>query len=106
MNKILKRAFLDSVGTFAYIILVVLFMFFLKSFFPELEDIIIIPIAMLLLFVCSAAITGFLVFGKPIMLYIDGKKKEAISLLGHTLGMLFLITVIAFIFLIVYAKFI
>ncbi len=57
---------------------------------------------MLLLFVTSAAITGFLVFGKPAMLYIDGKKKEAISLLGYTIGMLFLITLIVFIFLIAY----
>lgn len=101
MDKIIKRAFIDSVGTTAYIILVVLFIFSLQIFALK-KDIIIIPIAMLLLFVCSAAITGFLVFGKPLMLYVDGKKKEAISLLGYTLGMLFLITLIFFIFLIAY----
>ena len=101
MTKIITRAFIDSVGTAAYIILVVSFIFSLKSF-PEIEDNIIIPIAMLLLFVCSAAITGFLVFGKPVMLYTDGKKREAVSLLGYTLGILVLITIISFIFLIVY----
>jgi hypothetical protein len=57
---------------------------------------------MLLLFVTSAAITGFLVFGKPVMLYIDGKKREAVSLLGYTIGILFLITLVVFIFLIAY----
>lgn len=88
MNKIIKRAFIDSVGTAVYIILVVSFIFSLQIFASK-KDIIIIPIAMLLLFVCSAAITGFLVFGKPVMLYIDGKKKEAISLLNHTIGYYF-----------------
>lgn len=100
MDKIIKKAFIDAIGTAVYIILVVLFMFSLQSFSSEQEDRIIIPIAMLLLFVSSAAITGFLVFGKPIMLYIDGKKKEAVSLLGYTLGILILLTIIAFIFLI------
>ena len=101
MDKIIKRAFIDAIGTTAYIILVVSFIFSLQVLAPK-EDIVIIPIAMLLLFVTSAAITGFLVFGKPVMLYIDGKKREAISLLGYTLGILFLITLIFFIFLIAY----
>jgi|SRR3989344_1401508 len=101
MDKILKRAFIDAVGTAFYIILIVSLIFSLRNF-PKIEDTPLIPIAMLLLFVCSAAITGFLVFGKPVMLYIDGKKKEAVSLLTHTLGMLVLITIVAFIFLLVY----
>ena len=105
MHDILKRAFLNSIGTATYIVLVVLFIFSLQAF-QKKPDNIIIPIAMLLLFVCSAAITGFLVFGKPIMLYIDGKKKEAVLLLGYTLGILVLITLIAFVFLINYFNFI
>jgi len=102
---IIKRAFVDSVGTVAYIILVVSFMFSLRNF-PKMEDTPFIPIAMLLLFVCSAAITGFLVLGKPVMLYIDGKKREAVSLLGYTLGILVLITVVSFIFLLAYFNYI
>ena len=101
MDKIIKRAAINAVGTAIYVVLIVLFIFSLQIFQKE-EDIIIIPMAMLLLFVCSAAITGFLVFGKPIMLYIDGKKREAVSLLGYTIGILALITLISFIILIVY----
>ena len=104
MDKTIKRAFINSVGTFLYILLLVLFVFSLQTFSRQ-KDIIIIPIALLLLFVSSAAITGFLIFGKPVMLYIDGKKREAISLLGYTLGILFLITLISFIFLIAYYSF-
>lgn len=102
MTKIITRAFIDAIGTAAYIILIVSFIFSLQIFSSEPEDTIIIPIAMLLLLVCSAAITGFLVFGKPIMLYVDGKKKEAVSLLGYTIITLALITLIAFILLIAY----
>ena len=102
MNKIIKRALIDSLGTAAYIIFIVLLIFSLQGLFSEKEDIIIIPVAMLLLFVSSASITGFLVFGKPVMLYIDGKKREAVSLLLYTVGILFLITIVSFIFLITY----
>ena len=102
MDRIINRAIINSVGTTAYIILVASFMFFLQSSFSDQKDTIIAPISALLLFVCSAAITGFLVFGKPAMLYVDGKKREAVSLLGYTLTMLFLITIIAFIFLIAF----
>jgi len=46
---------------------------------------------MLLLLVISVAITGFAVFGKSIMWYLDGKKKEAPSLLFLTIGFFALI---------------
>lgn len=95
MDRILRRAFLNALGTAAYIVLVVLFIGSLQRFSSE-PDTLIIPMAMLLLFVCSAAITGFLVLGKPLMLYIDGKKKDAISLLIHTLGILVVITIVVF----------
>ena len=101
MEKIIKNAFKNSIGTTLYIILIVSFIFSLQVFASK-KDTIMIPIAMLLLFVCSAAITGFLVFGKPVMWYIDGKKKEALSLLGYTIGILVAITIICFILLIVY----
>jgi membrane-bound acyltransferase YfiQ involved in biofilm formation len=80
MNQILKRAIINSLGNIVYIILVVSFMSFLQSYFPGEQDkkTIIIPIAMLLLFVCSAAITGLLVLGKPAMLYLDGKKRRPV----------------------------
>ncbi|MDD5023266.1 MAG: hypothetical protein PHU63_03800 [Candidatus ainarchaeum sp.] len=101
MTKIITRALIDSIGTVAYVILVASFMFSLQGLSPK-EDTIFVIASMLLLLVCSAAITGFLVFGKPIMLYMDGKKKEAVSLLGYTIGMLFIITLMIFFLLIVF----
>lgn len=54
------------------------------------------PIAMLMLFVLSAAITGSLVIGRPILLYLDGLKKEAVKMFLFTVGFMFAITVIVF----------
>lgn len=62
----------------------------------------LIPVTLLLLFVFSAAITGFLIFGKPAQMYVDGKKKEALSLLFYTLGIFFVITFIFLILIILF----
>lgn len=97
MDKTIKRAIINSLCTVAYIVLIVSLIFTIGGFLPEPEDLIILPMAMLLLFVCSAAITSFLVFGKPLMMYIDGQKKEAVSLLTYTLGIMVLIAIVLFV---------
>lgn len=102
MKSLLKRALINALGTAVYIMLIASFMFFLQSSFSDQEDTILTTISALLLFVCSATITVFLVFGKPAMLYLDGKKKEALALLGYTIGMLILLTLIAFMVLLFY----
>ncbi len=73
--------------------LVVLFLFYVPEFFQPTFSL-LIPICMLMLFVLSAAVMGILVFGQPILWYLDGKKQEAISLLMYTLGIFFCIWVV------------
>ena len=99
MNKIAKQALLHALGTTAYIVLVASFMFYVSHTMRNTPDTILAPITLMLLLVMSAAITGFLVFGRPAMLYIEGKKKDALSFLGYTLGFLCAFTVIAIIIL-------
>lgn len=101
MNKsILKFAGINALGTFLYIGLVSSLMFNApKIFGSDSKETVLIPIAMLLLFVVSASITGLLVLGRPIMWYLDGKKKEAVSLLVGTIMFLLLITIVAFLVL-------
>ncbi len=101
MEKVVKRAVVDAVSTFVYVVLVALFMSYFEGSAPQ-EDTVFVAIPILLLFVCSAAITGFLVFGKPVMLYLDGKKRESVLLLSYTLVILFVITLVAFGFLVFY----
>ena len=101
MKGVIKYAVMNSLGTAAYIVLVVSLIFFFGSNFPEDGKTIFAPIAMLMLFVFSATFTSTLVFGRPVIWYLDGKKKEAFSLFLYTLGIFLAITLILFLFLIV-----
>jgi hypothetical protein len=100
MNKIIKNAFIDAIGTAVYVVLVASFLYFLQGNVPKINTV-LVPIAMLLLFVFSAALTGFLVFGRPVMLYLDGKKREAILLIGYTLSILLVMVLLFFVLLVV-----
>ncbi len=55
------------------------------------------PIGILLLLVVSAATMGMLIFGKPVMLYIDGQKREAVSMVMTTIASLAVFTILIFI---------
>lgn len=88
-KKLIRTAFFSALGELAYISLVALVMYAIGKFFGEKPDpAIIAPIAFLLMFVISAAVSGFLILGKPLMLYLDGQKKEAVQLFGLTIGWL------------------
>ena len=54
------------------------------------------PLAVLMLFVVSATIVGTLVLGRPILLYLDGKKDEALRFFGWTVGWLAVLTLVIF----------
>lgn len=57
---------------------------------------IIVPVAVLSLFTLSAAVMGYLFLYQPARLYLDGKKKEAVSLFLQTVAVFAGITVLAF----------
>lgn len=99
MKNIKKQAVINALLTTIYIVIVGLFMYYATLAKVGRENAYIAPIAMLLLFVFSAALTGYLIVGKPVRLYIDGKKKEAINLLVSTLCFLFVITLISLLLL-------
>lgn len=102
----MKFAALNALGTALYIACISLLMFNAEQIFggEGPDETVLIPIAMLLLFVLSASITGSLVLGRPILWYMDGKKKEAVSLLMATLGFLAAITFVAFLGLVLVAR--
>ena len=103
MENVIKYATINSLGTALYIIFVISSIHFLSQYFGEIESI-IVPILMLMLFVFSAAFTGTLVFGRPIIWYLDGRKKEALALLFYTLVIFMLLTVVAFLVLVIGQK--
>ena len=87
----------SATGVLAYVAAIALLMSNGQNIFSQQSNSFLMPMLMLLLFIISAAITGLLVLGKPIHLYMGGLKKEAIILLFSTLGwlVLFLILVVA-----------
>lgn len=90
----LKTALLNAAATAAYVTAVGSFLFYAQRIFGPGKSP-LIPIAMLLLLVFSAALTGSLIFGRPALWYLDGRKKEALSLLVSTLIIFLGITVLA-----------
>ena len=95
-KELVKYSFLMAVGELAYIFLVVLFMRNAQKILGNDQNI-ISTMAFLLVVVLSASVSGALILGKPIMLYLDNKKKEAIILFGLTLGWFLLFIIIALI---------
>jgi hypothetical protein len=95
-KDILKYAFVNAFSTTAYIVVLVSVLFNFPRRFLEDAETILAPIMMLMVFVFSAAITATLVLGRPIMWYLDGKKKEALHLFLYTLAVFFVIILLIF----------
>jgi hypothetical protein len=98
--KIFKRAVISAVAAFVYVAAVGLFMSNASHIFGE-KDTAFTPVAVLMLLVFSASLMGILVFGQPVMLYVDGKKKDALYLLGYTMVSLLALTLLAFVVLLI-----
>lgn len=92
-SKIIFTSFLSALGVVVYVIGV---SFVIKNgevIFGEMDGF-LGPTVFLLLFVLSAAIVGSLVLGRPVLLYLENRKTEAIRVFFYTLGWLFVVTLI------------
>jgi hypothetical protein len=95
MNKLLQKSFLNALATALYIAVVAIVFSNANKIFAQ-KDNAFTPIAALMLFVLSAAITAGLVVGKPVLMYLDGQKKEAVKMFIYTISWLALGTIILF----------
>lgn len=97
-KHIISTAFLHAVAAAAYIALVVSLVTNGKVLFgsdkPPLTG-----IAMLMLFVLSVAVMASLAFLRPVLWYLDGKKKEALQFFAWTFVFFAILTIIAFVFM-------
>ncbi|MCC7356762.1 MAG: hypothetical protein IT410_04105 [Candidatus Doudnabacteria bacterium] len=93
MKKLIKRSFLNALGTGAYVATLVTLMLNGEKIFGTINNM-FAPIAFLLVFVISASITSGLVLGKPILMYVEGQKVEAIKLFIYTIGWLIVFALI------------
>ena len=93
-KSLIKIATLNSLGVLVYSSIIALFLTNGNEIFGKMSSV-LASITFLMIFVLSATIVGSLILAKPIMLYIDGAKKEAVKLLIYTICTLFAITLIA-----------
>ena len=96
-TKILKQSLFFSSLAIFYIVIVSTVMQNASRFIGSDNDSMFAPIVFLLLLVISAATMGVLIFGKPVMLYIDGKKREAVQMVAYTISCLAIFTVLLFV---------
>lgn len=92
-SKLTLYGLIHALGTIIYIGIVAAILQNGGQMFGEGKSI-IGPIAFLTIFILSAAITGSLVLGKPLLMYLDNQKKDALKLFGYTLGWLFVALII------------
>ncbi|MDD3101535.1 MAG: hypothetical protein PHE59_00070 [Patescibacteria group bacterium] len=95
-QKSIFISLLNAIGVAVYVIGISFILRNGDKIFSKMDNF-LAPVAFLLLFVLSAAITGMLVLGKPLLLYSENRKSEAIKMFFYTIGWLFLITLITFI---------
>ena len=86
-KKIFSWSLANAAGTLVYVFLVTLVIGNGVKIFGKMDNL-AGPIAFLLLFVLSAAVTGALVLGRPVWWYLAGDKKGSIKLFGATLAWL------------------
>lgn len=93
MKNSFQTAVINSFATAIYIALVSLLMTYGNQLFGKDQGV-LSGVGILLLMTLSVLVVGSLVIGKPLMLYLDNNKKEAIKLLLYTIVILAIITVI------------
>lgn len=94
-----KNPFINALSASAYIILGVTVMTFVTQPLKNKPDTFFAPIVFLSILTLSVAVMAFLFFYQPLMLFIDGKKKEAVNLFIKTVGIFATITAISLILL-------
>jgi hypothetical protein len=101
-NSIISKwAVINAFGVFIYVFLLTSFISQASNWFGKTDQNIITPMAALMLFVFSALVTGGLVLGRPIMLFLDGHRKDSVKLLFFTGAYLFIFMFLTFITLLI-----
>ncbi len=91
---ILRYASLEVLAAVLYVLFISVFFSQAEKIFGP-EDTMLSPVVFLLLLVFSVAMMAMTIFGRSIMWYIDGQKKEAVKLLFYKLAYLFIFIVLA-----------
>ena len=101
-KKLILHTFLHAIIAVEYIFGISFLLSNAEKIFDNKMPNLFGPVAFLLLFVISVALMGILVFGRPVLLYLDNKKKEAFLFLFCTIGWLAIALILTFCYLIIF----
>lgn len=88
-----KNPAVNALCASGYILLVVFVMNFVTMPLRDKPDTFVAPIIMLFVLTLSVSVMAYLFFYQPLLLFIEGKKKEAVNFFVKTVGIFSLITV-------------
>jgi hypothetical protein len=97
--RLAALSLVQSLAAVAYVAGVGTLMFHANQVFGRMERSVVGPIAFLMLFCTSAAVMGLLLFGRPVYLYWEGRKREAIAMALMNVGFFAVITAGTLLFL-------
>ncbi|MEK7635374.1 MAG: hypothetical protein AAB446_03030 [Patescibacteria group bacterium] len=80
-----KNPYINALVAGVYIIFVVLLITYGPTYVRDKPDTILAPMAVLSLLVLSVAFMGYTFVFRPALMYIDGQKREAITLFTKTI---------------------
>lgn len=81
-----KNPLYNAFGAALYIFLVVTVMTLVTQPLRDKPDTFFAPITVLFMLTLSVAVMAYLFFYQPLLLFIDGKKKQAVDLFVKTVG--------------------
>lgn len=85
---------INALSAAAYIFSVVTIMNFVTQPLRDKPDTFFAPIMVLFMLTLSVAVMAFLFFYQPLLLFIEGKKKQAVNLFVKTVGIFAIFTII------------
>lgn len=89
-----KNPLINALSASGYILLVVSVMNFLSSRMHDKPDTAFAPVVFLSLLTLSVTVMASVFFYQPLMLFITGKKKQALNLFVRTVGIFAIFTAI------------
>lgn len=98
-SSLIKKAALSALGVFAYVALLAALLQNIQRFVGEIQPGILAAAATLTLFIISACVTSSLVLLRPVLMYLEGSKKDALKLFSYTVASLAVLAVLALVIL-------